>query len=184
MVLPLNVYRRSLVRPNNPPKLALQRKARSARTPPSTFLFLPIQLSNSPGREPLSQLLGATEAPPLHLHRTTNDNRITAGCLFTHLNEEHRGTEPCLGRRGQGSAALSGWVIGPRFVYCQRLSSTNCRIVSRPWGYIKDRPFPGFPPHLSHNVATFWVKNMQCFAVCQPFVGVWRSASRRTGRGR
>jgi len=55
MVLPLNVYRRSLVRPNNPQKLSPSRKARSARTPPSTFLFLPIQLSNSPGsKAPLS----------------------------------------------------------------------------------------------------------------------------------
>jgi hypothetical protein len=141
MVLPLNVYRRSLVRPNNPQKLALSRKARSARTPPSTFLFLPIQLSNSPGREPLSQLLGATKALPLTLHPTTNDNRITAGCLFTHLNEEHRGTEPCLGRRGQGSAALSGWVISSRFVYCQRLSSTNCRIAQtiRPGRQLPER---------------------------------------------
>jgi hypothetical protein len=33
----------------------------------------------------------------------------------------------------------------------------------------KDRSFHRFPPHLSHNVATFWVKDMQCFADSQPF---------------
>ena len=76
-------------------------------------------------------LTGSHRSTASTLHRTTNDNRITAGCLFTHLNEELRGTETCLGRRGQGSAALSGWVISSRFVYCQRLSSTNCRIAHR-----------------------------------------------------
>ena len=33
----------------------------------------------------------------------------------------------------------------------------------------KDRAFHRFPPHLSHNVATFWVKDMQCFVDSQPF---------------
>jgi hypothetical protein len=43
----------------------------------------------------------------------------------------------------------------------------------------KDRSFHGFPPHLSHNVATFWVKDMQCFVDCFAFQGVLRSTSLR-----
>jgi len=50
-VVPRNVYRRSLVRPRLLPSKAslLRSRKRPARTPPSTFLFLPIHLSNSPG---------------------------------------------------------------------------------------------------------------------------------------
>jgi hypothetical protein len=48
-----NVYRRSLVRPHNTKKPVARatrtRAAQSAGTPPSTFLFLPIHLSNSNG---------------------------------------------------------------------------------------------------------------------------------------
>ena len=49
-VVPRNVYRRSLVRPRLLPSKAslLRSRMRPARTPPSTFLFLPIHLSNSP----------------------------------------------------------------------------------------------------------------------------------------
>src|ERR1044072_7396730 len=49
-VVPRNVYRRSLVRPRHLPLKGslLRSKKRPARTPPSTFLFLPIHLSNSP----------------------------------------------------------------------------------------------------------------------------------------
>src|SRR5437868_13913758 len=49
-VVPRNVYRRSLVRPRLLPSKAslLRSRKRPARTPPSTFLFLPIHLSNSP----------------------------------------------------------------------------------------------------------------------------------------
>ena len=49
-VVPRNVYRRSLVRPHLLPSKAslLRSRKRPARTPPSTFLFLPIHLSNSP----------------------------------------------------------------------------------------------------------------------------------------
>src|SRR6185295_7524227 len=50
-VVPRNVYRRCLVRPHLLSKKAslLRSRKRPARTPPSTFLFLPIHLSNSPG---------------------------------------------------------------------------------------------------------------------------------------
>ena len=49
-VVPRNVYRRSLVRPHLLPSKAslLRSRKRPARTPPSTFLFLQIHLSNSP----------------------------------------------------------------------------------------------------------------------------------------
>jgi hypothetical protein len=49
----------------------------------------------------------------------------------------------------------------------ERWVGTLC--APRPWTAGKDRPFHGFPPHLSHNVATFWVKDMQCFVDSQPF---------------
>lgn len=125
MVLPLNVYRRSLVRSNNPREsLRLPRTARSARTPPSTFLFLPIQLSNSPGPKPLSHL----REPPVP-EPTTNDNRQpSAVCALISVRSWRHGNMPR--PVGLGSAVLSGRVISPAFVYCQRQSSTNCRIAT------------------------------------------------------
>ena len=104
-----------------------KRGPQGLRRPRFSFFLFSCQTARGL-RTPLP-LLGATKT----LHRTTNDNRTTAGCLFTHLDEELRGTKTCLGRRGQGSAALSEGVIGSRFVYCQRQSSTNCRIESPLW---------------------------------------------------
>ncbi len=64
-----NVYRRSLVRPRLLPRKAslLRSRKRPARTPPSTFLFLPIHLSNSPGTMaiPLPGAPGSRRSPRL-----------------------------------------------------------------------------------------------------------------------
>ena len=68
-VVPRNVYRRSLVRPHLLPSKAslLWSRKRPARTPPSTFLFLPIHLSNSPGTMavPLPDSPGSRRSPNL-----------------------------------------------------------------------------------------------------------------------
>src|SRR5436190_4965398 len=68
-VVPRNVYRRSLVRPHLLPLKAslLRSRKRPARTPPSTFLFLPIHLSNSPGTMavPLPGEPGSRRSPNL-----------------------------------------------------------------------------------------------------------------------
>ena len=68
-VVPRNVYRRSLVRPRLLPRKAslLRSRKRPARTPPSTFLFLPIHLSNSPGTMavPLPGEPGSRRSPNL-----------------------------------------------------------------------------------------------------------------------
>ena len=68
-VVPRNVYRRSLVRPRLLPSKAslLRSRKRPARTPPSTFLFLPIHLSNSPGTMavPLPGAPGSRRSPSL-----------------------------------------------------------------------------------------------------------------------
>jgi hypothetical protein len=124
MVLPLNVYRRSLVRSNNPQKLALSTNCAIRKDPAVHVSLSSYSVVKQPGANP-SPIAGSHQS----LHPTTNDNRTTAGCLCTHLSEELRGTETCLRLWGLGSAALSGRFISPRFVYCQRQSSTNCRIA-------------------------------------------------------
>jgi hypothetical protein len=47
-----------------------------------------------PGAGSPSPIAGSHQTPH---HSTTNDNRTTAGCLSTHLSEELRGAETCLG---------------------------------------------------------------------------------------
>jgi hypothetical protein len=51
---------------------------------------------------------------------------------------------------------------------------TPARALPR-WIAGKDRSFHGFLPHLSHNVATFWVKDMQCFVDWQRFAAAANS---------
>src|SRR5471032_3549644 len=58
--------------------------------------------------------------------------------------------------KGQSSAALSGRVISPPDRSCQRLLSTNRRIISRISHCEEVSIFKDFAPHLSHNPATFW----------------------------
>ena len=82
-VVPRNVYRRCLVRPHLLPKRAspLRSRKRSARTPPSTFLFLPIHLSNSPGPgDPSSRYAG--KPPKL---KTSDRNRTTGHTIGEEL---------------------------------------------------------------------------------------------------
>ena len=124
---------------------------RSARTPPSTFLFLHLHLSNSPGFENPSPSEGA--AP----HSTANDNRFlpAVDSLISVRSLQARTNALA---EGQCSAALSGRFIGPPHRRCQRLMSTNRRIAPR----ILSRPqaplFSGFCAVLepqSYDVLTY-----------------------------
>jgi hypothetical protein len=56
-------------------------RKRPARTPPSTFLFLPIHLSNSPGPKPTPTLRKTEEPSKLQ-------PPIRTGSIFTYISEE------------------------------------------------------------------------------------------------
>jgi len=66
--------------------------SRSARTPPSTFLFLHLHLSNSPGSENPSPLREQAS------HSTANDNRFPPAVDSLISVRSFRGTSTCLGR--------------------------------------------------------------------------------------
>src|SRR5271167_445561 len=102
--------------------------SRSARTPPSTFLFLHLHLSNSPGSENPSPIAGAfcRNSPKRGVsrrpHSTTNDNRLSSAVESLILVRSFTGTKTCLGqgprqRRAQwpvykpGRSALSTVVV-------------------------------------------------------------------------
>ena len=78
--------------------------SRSARTPPSTFLFLHLHLSNSPGSENPSPV--DWEHPVRNLprkpfrtsHSTTNDNRFLPAVDSLISVRSFTGTSTCLGR--------------------------------------------------------------------------------------
>jgi hypothetical protein len=71
----LHVYRRSLFQSRTRKELLLH-ETRLARTPPSTFLFLPIHFSNSPG-------IVATPLPSRAGECRTSAHPRTVGCLIT-----------------------------------------------------------------------------------------------------
>jgi len=111
--------------------------SRSARTPPSTFLFLHLHLSNSPGPENPSPLFRELRPSPRPFnegfqtsHSTTNDNRFppAVDSLISVRSLQARTNALA---EGQCSAALSGRFIGPPHRRCQRLMSRNRRIGSR-----------------------------------------------------
>jgi len=89
-VLTKNVDRRSLYptapRPQTSPKkrTSPRSKTQSARTPPSTFLFLPIHLSNSPGARLLPH--------PMASQRAIEASKLptTIGSFVTLVSEELR----------------------------------------------------------------------------------------------
>ena len=103
-VVPRNVYRRSLVRPHHLPKKAslLRSRKRPARTPPSTFLFLPIHLSNSPEIMviPLPGDPGSRRSPRL-------PNQI--GCLVTLSVRSFAGAPS---RRRRAARRCGAYIVG------------------------------------------------------------------------
>jgi hypothetical protein len=127
------------------------REPRSARTPPSTFLFLHLHLSNSPGPESPTPVAGRSAKP-----RFDGKSQPTGiGCYFTHQNEEHHGRENMPWPVGQCSAALSGRVIGSPERRCQR---SRQEIVASLGEFLRRKEaaiFAKHAPHLSHIPATF-----------------------------
>lgn len=106
--------RRSLSRPH------LHQQMRPARTPPSTFLFLPIQLSNSPdrGAKPKSN---PPSGEPSSIHPATKKcNRQRSAAFHCIVSEELTGTASC-----RGSGAPSGRLICPGQPACQRPRQEN-----------------------------------------------------------
>src|ERR1700761_8962238 len=78
--------------------------SRLARTPPSTFLFLHLHLSNSPGSENPSPLAGSLPFETLprksfrHPHSPTNDTRLPPAVDSLISVRSFTGTITCLGR--------------------------------------------------------------------------------------
>ena len=103
------MYRRTLSSSPENRKPNLSSISRLARTPPSTFLFLHLHLSNSPAlrtrffRSEVSSppsVAGSLEpgcpaAQPIH--RTKNDNRQLIGCSSLITMRSLRGAEMCQG---------------------------------------------------------------------------------------
>jgi len=100
--------------------------SRLARTPPSTFLFLHLHLSNSPGPKTPSHTLW-WEQP-----EASSDDKSQPIAYRLLIHSSKCGASPARKlavAEGQSSAALSGRVIGPPDRGCQRSLSTNRRIV-------------------------------------------------------
>src|SRR3954469_9895440 len=74
-------------------KTEVFKHSRLARTPPSTFLFLHLHLSNSPGSENPSPIAGSFVNP----HSTANDNRLSSAVDSLILVRSFTGTKTCLG---------------------------------------------------------------------------------------
>jgi hypothetical protein len=88
-------------------KTEVSKYSRSARTPPSTFLFLHLYLSNSPGSEnPNSPTRGGSGRP----HSTANDNRWVSAVDSLISMRSFTGTKTCLGQEPrQCRAQWSGY---------------------------------------------------------------------------
>jgi len=86
------VYRRSLLSNRDIESLRLQH-ARLARTPPSTFLFLHLHLSNSPGWEPQPSM---RRAKPSIRRQTPTDNYRLG--LHASRWRAFKDATPCLGK--------------------------------------------------------------------------------------
>jgi hypothetical protein len=121
----VNVYRRSLSSSLNYLKTEVLKYSRLARTPPSTFLFLHLHLSNSPGPKAPSHHGGSILKPP-----SDDKSQPISDRLLIHSSKRGASQARKLAvAEGQSSAALSGRVIGPPNRGCQRSLSTNRRIV-------------------------------------------------------
>src|SRR5260221_12265865 len=132
--------------------------SRLARTPPSTFLFLHLHLSNSPGsenpspsREPFSGTPpeGAFRRP----HPTANDNRLLSAVDSLILVRSFTGTKTCLGQRPRQRRAQ--WAV-----YKPARSSLSTAVVNKSSHRRRESRtatkglfFKGFAPDFSHNPA-------------------------------
>lgn len=119
--------RRSLFRkPLCPAKNRFSAWKRPARTSPSTFLFLPLHLSNSLGPKSRSHT-NMGDLPDLTRRQyTTGFYRL---CTTHHKVRSNTGANACPGQF-RSSAALSGGAYMALRSGCQRPMSTNRRIES------------------------------------------------------
>ena len=138
MVLPLKrVPPKSFVR-SRARKAEASLSSRPARTPPSTFLFLHLYLSNSPRPEGLSPLEGFRS--PFRRQITTD--RLSA-VRFTHQNEELREAQTRSWPKAKTAPRSVGRSINPPDRPCQRLMSTNRRIMRTYFATPRTRCFCG-----------------------------------------
>ena len=154
MVLPYSkrVPPKSFVRSQSWKTVAFS-KSRPARTPPSTFLFLHLYLSNSLEPGGSYPLVGssASSVP------TTINNRQLSAVYVLGKSGAFGGTTPCLGRgpkprRAQWPSyrpALTDLSTG-LFNKSSLIRNQTCAAQKVP-------SFHDLVPHLSHNPATFWV---------------------------
>src|SRR5882757_1596654 len=133
MVLPRNVDRRSLFLTEPFWKL-LSVRAQSAGTPPSTFLFLPIHLSNSPG--------SGDPAPPVN-RRAVEASRLpmVIGSLFN--TGSVMSFEGASSRRKAVDAPY-GRYIGRCCRPCQHLMKEKCTSAVRANTGFLLRPLPRY----------------------------------------
>src|SRR3954469_4986130 len=119
-------------------KTEVFKHSRLARTPPSTFLFLHLHLSNSPGSENPSPIAGSFVNP----HSTANDNRLLSAVDSLILVRSFTGTKTCLGlgprqRRAQwpgykpARSALSTVLVNNRHVAEQILAAGEVVDIKR-----------------------------------------------------
>src|SRR5579871_4057383 len=102
---------------------------RSARTPPSTFLFLLFSFQTARCRS--TTFTRSIRPRNLQTHPTTIRNRRPVGCQFTHLDEELLETKTRASANGHGGAASIAGFICPALAACQRQSQ---QIVATPSG--------------------------------------------------
>jgi hypothetical protein len=144
-----NVYRRSLSSGPEQLKTEVSKYPRPARTPPSTFLFLHLHLSNSPGQTPHSHSWESRKP-----HSTTNDNRRLSAVDSLIIMRSFTGTTTCLGRGPMQCRAQ--W---PGYRPAQSMLSTA--VVNKSSHHVKIFALRRSPdirddaPYLSHNPATF-----------------------------
>jgi hypothetical protein len=145
-----NVYRRSLSS-----GLELNENTRFSWNETRKDSAVHVSLSSSslvkqPGAETPLPYRGALSVP----HSTANDNRPTPAVFALIIMRSLRARKLALAK-GQNSAALSGRVIGPPDLRCQRPLSTNRRIEELFLRREEAALFGDFAPHLSHIPATF-----------------------------
>jgi hypothetical protein len=129
--------------------------SRLARTPPSTFLFLHLHLSNSPGSEDptLPSLEGSGRT-----YSTANNNRLLSAADSLIIMRSFTGTSTCLGRGPMQRRAQ--W---PVYKPAQSMLSTpivnksshDPGVFSEADNSRLSQRFTKVTPYLSHNPATF-----------------------------
>ena len=104
-----------------------RRGPQGLRRPRFSFFLFSCQTARGGSPTPLLQGAPKLASQALFRRRMTTGQLPAVCALISVRSFKGHGTMPW--PVGQCSAALSGWVISSRFVYCQRLSSTNCRIA-------------------------------------------------------